>query len=67
VSDDAPTTEELALRQLHHEREERELAAEAATDAESDSHQRRADKAAYLHSKLQEREQAERRAGPPDA
>ncbi len=66
VSDDEPTTEELRRRQLQHEREERDLAAEAATGAESDSHQRRAEKAGYLRRKLEEREQAERRAGLSD-
>jgi hypothetical protein len=51
---------------LQHELEERALAAEAATDAELDSHQRRAEKAHYLRRKLEEREQAERRAEVPE-
>jgi hypothetical protein len=66
VSDDEPTTDELRRRQRHQELAERELAAAAVTDAESDSHQRRADKAAYLRGKLEEREQAEQRAARPD-
>ncbi len=66
VSDDEPTTDELRRNQLQHELEERALAAEAATDAELDSHQRRAEKAHYLRRKLEEREQAERRAEVPE-
>jgi hypothetical protein len=62
VSDEEPTTEELKLRQLRREVEERELAADADTEADTGSHQRRADKARYLREKLEQREEAERRA-----
>ncbi len=66
MPDDEPTTEELKLRQLRREAEERAYAADADTDAETGSHERRADKARYLREKLEQREQAERRAGLPD-
>ena len=61
-----PTTEELRLDQLRREAAEREHA-ERAVDAEgTDQHEARADKAAYLREKLEERAEAERRAGAED-
>jgi hypothetical protein len=60
VAGDEPTTEELKIQQRKRELEERERAAEADTDEGTGSHQRRADKAAYLREKLEERERAER-------
>lgn len=58
-----PTTQELKVRQLQREVEERERAREAETDEGTGSHKRRADKAEYLREKLEEREKSERDAG----
>jgi hypothetical protein len=66
VEEDDPTTQELKVRQLQREVEERERAREADTDEGTGSHKRRADKAEYLREKLEEREQAERDAGVTD-
>jgi hypothetical protein len=58
-----PKTEELRLEQIDRERLERERAAEADEPTETDQHERRADKAAYLRAKLAERARAEDEAG----
>jgi len=52
-------TEELRLEQVTRERSEREQAGEAAEPAEERAHRRRADRAAYLKSKLDERAKSE--------
>ena len=57
-----PTTEELRLSQLRRERKEREEAEQEPDDAAADPHAARADKAAYLREKLEERARAERKA-----
>ncbi len=54
-----PTTEELRLSQARREEKERE-AAEQMPDEAADPHVARADKAAYLRQKLEERARAER-------
>lgn len=64
--DQDPTTQELKVRQLQREVEERERAREADTDEGTGSHKRRADKAEYLREKLEERERSERDAGLTD-
>ena len=56
-----PTTEELRRSQLEREAKERE-AAEQAPDDTAEHHIARADKAAYLRQKLEERARAERQA-----
>ena len=56
-----PTTEELRLSQLRREAKEREEADNTPDDA-ADQHLARADKAAYLRQKLEERARAEREA-----
>jgi hypothetical protein len=66
VDEDEPTTQELKVRQLQRELAERQRAADADTEEGTGSHQRRADKAEYLRKKLEEREESERRAGPPE-
>jgi hypothetical protein len=66
VSDEEPTTQELLVRQLKREIEERERAGRADTDTGTGSHLRRADKAEYLRKKLEERKESERRAGLGD-
>jgi hypothetical protein len=52
--DDDPTTETLRLEQLERERDERDRARRATTPAEERAAGRRADKAAYLRSKLEQ-------------
>ena len=64
--EDPATTQELKVRQLQREVEERERAREAETDEGTGSHKRRADKAEYLREKLEEREKSERDAGVID-
>ena len=65
-------TEELIVEQRELRRSEEGQARRAGAEAEEDTHERRADKAAYLRAKLAERERAERDAGvtgddPPGA
>ena len=60
--DDDPTTEELRVVQGHREEAARRAAQSADTDAEAEKEGRRAEKSAYLRQKLEEREEAERRA-----
>ena len=57
---DSPSTEELRIGQAAREEREREAADEAEDSEEAAQHERRADKSAYLRSKLEERERAER-------
>jgi hypothetical protein len=63
--DDEPTTEELRALQLDRERDERERADSSENEDETGQHERRADKAAYLRAKLEERERAEREHDAP--
>ena len=55
-------TEELLTEQAERERAERRQAEEEPTDAGTATHDRRADKAAYLKEKLAERARSEREA-----
>ena len=57
---DDPSTEELRIGQAAREEREREAAERAEGDQEAAQHGRRAEKSAYLRSKLEERERAER-------
>ena len=57
-----PKTEELRLEQIHRERSERDQAGESFEAAEQRAHRRRADRAAYLKSKLDERARSEEEA-----
>jgi hypothetical protein len=66
VPDEDLTTQELKVRQLMREEEERRRAAEADTGEGTGSHRRRADKAEYLREKLEERLKSERDAGLTD-
>ncbi|HEX2017164.1 MAG TPA: hypothetical protein VGN69_10745 [Solirubrobacteraceae bacterium] len=59
MSDDEPTTSELRDHQARRERDERRRAEVAEDPDDTHSHERRADKAAYLRDKLIERERAE--------
>lgn len=54
-----PKTEELRLEQIARERAERQQAGDAPEPAEESTHRRRADRAAYLKSKLDERAKSE--------
>jgi hypothetical protein len=54
-----PTTRELRIRQAEREALERTQAEKADTDEETEEHARRAEKAAYLREKLEERADAE--------
>ena len=54
-----PTTEEMRLDQIARERAEREQASDSAESAEERTHRRRADRAAYLKEKLDERAKSE--------
>ena len=62
MGDPDPTTEELRLEQLKRERGERDEAEQAPTEDDTAQHERRADKAAYLKEKLEERAESERQA-----
>jgi hypothetical protein len=57
-----PETEDLKEAQEEREQAESEQAATAPTDDEAAQHQRRAEKAAYLREKLEERAESEREA-----
>ena len=54
-----PKTEEMHLEQIQRERREREQARGAAEPEEEKTHERRADRAAYLREKLAERAKSE--------
>ena len=58
-----PTTEELRIAQLQREDAERDHAERAVSEDDTEQHERRADKAAYLREKLEERARSEREAG----
>ena len=61
--DEDPTTEELRIEQLQRERAERDAAAGGVTPDDTEQHERRAERASYLHEKLEERARAERESG----
>ena len=54
-----PKTEELRIEQRQRERTEREQAEQSPEPAEERAHRRRADRAAYLREKLDERAKSE--------
>ena len=56
-----PETEELRVEQIQREREEDARAREAGQPAEERAHGRRAERAAYLKRKLDERAESEER------
>ena len=63
TSEEDPTTRELRIRQAEREDDERREAAGADTDEGSAAATRRAEKAAYLREKLDERARSEREQG----
>jgi hypothetical protein len=54
-----PKTEDLRVEQIARERSEREQESESAEPAEERTHRRRAERAAYLKQKLDERAKSE--------
>lgn len=60
-----PTTQELRIAQVKREEAERERA-DKEPGEDTAKHERRADRAAYLKEKLEERAQAEREAEQRD-
>jgi hypothetical protein len=54
-----PETRELSTEQVQREAIERERARHAVQEPEERAHERRADRAAYLHEKLEERAASE--------
>jgi hypothetical protein len=61
-----PITEELRVRQMKREEDARVRADESPEEADTAQFDRRADKAAYLKRKLEERADAEREAADRD-
>jgi hypothetical protein len=62
VTDEDPTTRELRVEQVRREMRHRRAAEEAPVD-EARQHDRRAERAAYLRDKLEERAASERGDG----
>ena len=58
-----PKTEEMQLEQLRKAHEERDRAQDAEDPTEEHTHARRADRAAYLKEKLDERARSEDEPG----
>lgn len=54
-----PKTQEMQLAQIQRERTERDHAQDATEEHETAVHERRADRAAYLKEKLDERARSE--------
>jgi hypothetical protein len=57
-----PKTEEMRLEQIQRERTEREQAGDSSEPADEKTHERRAERAAYLKEKLDERAKSEEEA-----
>ena len=57
---DDPSTEELRAVQARREESERERAAKADDEREEQTHERRAERAAYLREKLDEQAESDR-------
>ena len=62
-----PTTQELRLDQLQREVAERKQADDTPLEEETAQHERRAERAAYLRGRLEQRAEAERQAAADDA
>jgi hypothetical protein len=60
--DEDLTTEELRAEQARREKDARDAAETAPTGEGAEAERRRAEKAAYLREKLEQRKQAEREA-----
>ena len=66
MSGEDPTTQELRVKQLKKELEEKDRAERAELEHETDTHDRRAMKAEYLRAKLEQRAESEREAAAED-
>jgi hypothetical protein len=66
MHDEDPTTQELRVRQMKREEDARMNSAHAPDEEDTAQFDRRADKAAYLKKKLDERAESERRAAEED-
>jgi hypothetical protein len=66
MTDRDPTTQELRVRQAKREEEARVESDRRPEDEDTAQFDRRADKAAYLRRKLEERDEAERKAVEED-
>ncbi|HEX6461411.1 MAG TPA: hypothetical protein VF032_21020 [Thermoleophilaceae bacterium] len=62
MHDEDPTTQELRVRQMKREEDARMESEHAPAEEDTAQFDRRAEKAAYLKKKLEERAEAERRA-----
>jgi hypothetical protein len=60
--DEDPKTEELRAAQSSKARDERRQAQEAVSDDEAKTHDRRAEKAAYLAARLAQKERSEEKS-----
>ena len=58
-----PKTEEMQVEQIRRERDERARAQEAEQPVDERAHERRAERAAYLKEKLDERARSEDESG----
>lgn len=67
MTEEDPTTQELRIDQLQRELDERKAAGETPLDDEAAQHERRAERAAYLRGRLEQRAESERRAAAEDA
>jgi hypothetical protein len=61
MGEETPETRELRIKQKKRETTEMEALRDSHLDDEKAQHARRADKAAYLRKKLEERAEAERK------
>lgn len=61
MGEEKPETRELRTVQAQRETSEVEMVKESTTPDEAAQHERRADKAAYLREKLEQRAESERR------
>jgi hypothetical protein len=66
MHDEDPTTQELRVRQMKREEDARMDSARAPEEEDTAQFDRRAEKAAYLKEKLEERAAAEEREGAED-
>jgi hypothetical protein len=66
MHEEDPTTQELRVRQMKREEDARIESERAPEEEDTSQFDRRADKAAYLKRKLEERAEAEREAAQRD-
>ena len=66
MGEEKPETRELRIKQEKRETAEFEMVKESKLDDEKAQHARRADKAAYLRQKLEERAESERKLDEED-